>query len=527
MGKNLDFHAKLIKGLLQPAAWPEAVAGVQHIETHISTVLLTGDYAYKIKKPVDLGFLDFSSLERRKYFCEEEIRLNSRLAPQIYLDVVPITGTASQPHICGAGPAIEYAVRMRQFEPDALLSNHLDLLSIERMDQLARIVASFHSHIAVVDLNESFGTAEAVFAPMEENFIQIRELLDQADDQQRLNRLECWSRMQLESLQGVLTQRRDGGSVRECHGDMHLGNIALVDDEILIFDGIEFAPGLRWIDTISEIAFLIMDLQEKGRADLAQRFLNSYLAITGDYAGLSLLRFYQLYRAMVRAKVDLIRLQQPDLSLADKEAVLVDYRAYLAQAEGYTCKTTPALIITHGLSGSGKSTVVTSLLGVLSAIQLRSDIERKRLAGLVAGANSGSDLHQGIYRPQVTEDTYRRLKKLAAVVIKAGFVTVVDATFLKRCHRQSFNELARRLGVPFLILDFQVPEEILRERIDQRLAEGADPSEANQDVLDAQLAAREPLAMSEETLSIRVTPEKRDLLAEVRQYLKVNDPRCH
>jgi len=520
MSEDFEFHMELIQGLLQPAVWPGSVTEVRHIETHISTVLLTGDYAYKIKKPVDLGFLDFSTLARRKHFCEEEIRLNGRLAPQIYLDVVPITGTASQPCIGGDGVAIEYAVRMKQFEPDALLSNHPDLLTVERMDQLAQIVAAFHGSIALANLNEPFGTAQAIFAPMEENFAQICELLDSPNDQQRLDRLECWSRAQLEFLQQLLTQRRTNGFIRECHGDMHLGNIALVDGEILIFDGIEFAPGLRWIDTISDIAFLIMDLQEKGRADLAQRFLNSYLAITGDYEGLSLLRFYQLYRAMVRAKVDVIRLQQPDLSAIDKKTVLTDYRAYLAQAEGYTHNIEPALIITHGLSGSGKSTVVMSLLSALPVIQIRSDVERKRLAGLTADATSGSPLHQGIYHLQVTEDTYRHLMKLATVIIKAGFVAIVDATFLKRCYRQSFHECAHQLGVPFLILDFQVPEEILRERIDHRLAEGGDPSEANQDVLDAQLMTQEPLAVSEKALYVRITPEKTDWTAEVVDYLQ-------
>ncbi|MCF6355602.1 MAG: AAA family ATPase [Candidatus Polarisedimenticolaceae bacterium] len=515
MSDSTDFHRRLIQGLLQPTAWPASVTVIHPIETHISTVLLTGDYAYKIKKPVDLGFLDFSSLARRKHFCEEEIRLNRRLAPQIYLDVVPITGTTSKPHMGGTGPIIEYAVRMRQFEPTALLSSHPDLLTVERMDQLARIVASFHGRIAVADPDQPFGTIPAIFAPMEENFAQARKLVDRADDQQRLDQLEQWSRAQLESLQDLLTKRRTGGFIRECHGDMHLGNIALMDDEILIFDGLEFAPALRWIDTMSEIAFLIMDLQEKGRADLAQRFLNSYLAITGDYEGLILLWFYQLYRAMVRAKVDLIRLQQPGLSSANQAAVQVDYRAYLTLAEGYTRQTAPSLIITHGLSGSGKSTVVMSLLGALSAIQLRSDIERKRLAGLTADSDSGSGLHQGVYSPQMTEDTYRRLKELAAIVIKAGFVAVVDATFLKRSYRQPFHALAQQMDVPFLILDFQLPEALLRQRIDQRLAEGDDPSEAHQEVLDAQLIAQEPLTASEQVLSIQITPEENDWAAEI------------
>ncbi len=521
MNEPLDIHSKLIQGLLQPAAWPAQVTAIIHIETHISTVLLTGEYAYKIKKPVDLGFLDFSTLARRKRFCEEEIRLNSRLAPRIYCDVVPVTGTVDRPCIGGDGPVIEYAVQMRQFEPEALLSNHPDRLAVEQMDQLAQIVAAFHGSIAVADPAQSFGTVAAVFAPMAENFAQIRRLPDLAADRQQLDRLECWSRAQLESLRDLLAQRCDGGCIRECHGDMHLGNIALVDDELLIFDGLEFSPDLRWIDTISEIAFLTMDLQEKGRADLAQRFLNSYLAITGDYEGLRLLRFYQLYRAMVRAKVDMIRLQQLSLSSADSKSLLADYRACLALAEGYTCKTTPALVITHGLSGSGKSTLVMSLLGLLPAVQLRSDIERKRLAGLAADAASGSDLHQGIYSSQMSADTYQQLKKLAAMVINAGFMAIVDATFLECSQRQRFSELAQRLGVPFLILDFQLPEQILRKRIDQRLADGGDPSEASQAVLDVQLMTQEPLTASEQAHSIRVAAKKNGCAAEVVRHLRL------
>ncbi len=521
MIKGLDCHMELIQGLLQPTAWPESVTEIRHIETHISTVLLTGEYAYKIKKPIDLGFLDFSTLARRKHFCEEEIRLNSRLAPQIYRDVVPITGTPSQPRIGGAGQVIEYAVRMNQFEPDALLSNHLDLLTAERIDQLAQIVADFHGRIAVADLNQSFGTVQTIFAPMAENFVQIRALIDLSDaDQQQLNQLESWTKGELESLSNLLTTRRAQGHIRECHGDMHLGNIALVDGEILIFDGIEFAPNLRWIDTISEIAFLIMDLQEKKQSNLAQRFLNSYLAITGDYEGLSVLPFYQAYRAMVRAKVDVIRLQQPDLSPNEQDSVRADYRAYLAQAEGYTCEVEPALIITHGLSGSGKSTAIMALLNELSAIQIRSDIERKRLASLAASANSGSALCQGIYHPQATENTYSHLKQLAEIIIKAGYVAIVDATFLKHSHRLSFHELAQELGVPFLILDFEVPEDMLRKRINQRLAEGGDPSEANQDVLNTQLINQQPLMLDEEILSIKITPENKVEAGEIKRFLK-------
>jgi aminoglycoside phosphotransferase family enzyme len=427
MCAQADHHARLIEGLLQLQAWPEPVGEIVRIETHISTVLLAGEFAYKIKKPVDLGFLDFSTLERRKLFCEEELRLNGRLAPHIYLDAVPITGTLEQPRMGGDGPAIDYAVKMRQFPADALLSKHPELLTPQLIDEIAAKVADFHGRIAVADPQNGFGAPAAVFAPMEENFSQIRELVDDEQELRRLERLLAWTREQHQSLEETLELRRLGGFIRECHGDMHLGNIAMDGDEILIFDGIEFNPNLRWIDIINEVAFLFMDLDEKGRSDLAWRFLNVYIRYSGDFEGLALLRFYLVYRAMVRAKVAAIRLGQAGLAPEEMRAIKADYLAYVGQAEGYTQPPRPALIITRGVSGSGKSTATIPLVGKLQAVRIRSDVERKRLAGLDPRAVTGSAVGQGIYSSDATEKTYARLLGLAELVMKAGYVANLSA----------------------------------------------------------------------------------------------------
>ena len=492
---------------MRPEAWPEPVAGIERIETHISTVLLVGEFAYKIKKPVDLGFLDFSTLARRKLFCEEELRLNGRLAPHIYLDAVPISGTLEQPRVGGDGPAIDYAVKMRQFPADALLSKQPERLNPQLIDEIAAKVADFHGRIAVSDPTDGFGAPAAVFAPMEENFTQIRALLDDDQELLRLDRLLAWTREQHRLLQETLEQRRRGGFIRECHGDMHLGNIAMDGDEILIFDGIEFNPNLRWIDIINEVAFLFMDLEEKGRSDLAWRFLNVYIRYTGDFEALPLLRFYLVYRAMVRAKVAAIRSGQAGLSPEEKRALKAEYLAYVVQAEGYTRPSRPGLIINHGVSGSGKSTATIPLVGKLQAVRIRSDVERKRMAGLDPWAVTDSAVGQGIYSPGATEKTYGRLLELAEMVIKAGYVAIVDATFLRQAQRRPFYELALRLAVPFLILDFQAPEMMLRERIGLRLAAGADPSEANLEVLEMQLKGQEPLMVDEMEVAMGITPE--------------------
>ena len=517
MNESPICHDELVKGLLKPDAWPWPVAHIRSIETHISTVLLVDDFAYKIKKPLDLGFLNFTTLARRKHFCEEELRLNSRLAPHIYLDLATITGSQEQPRINGEGPIIDYAVRMRQFAPDALLSNHLQRLTPELMDRMASTIAQFHQKIARAEWGAGFGSADSVLLPIKRNFGIIRRLLHDADDLKRLECLERCSLQQHTALRETLERRRQAGFIRECHGDMHLGNIALVDGEPLIFDGIEFNDELRWIDLINEIAFLVMDLDEKGRPDLGHHFLNSYLQQTGDYAGLALLRFYQLYRALVRAMVAVIRLGQDDLSNGERKAVVAEYRAYLTQAEHYLKPNRSALVITHGLSGSGKSHITLPWVSRWPAIRIRSDVERKRLAGLDHLADSRAGIGQSIYSTDSTDQTYNRLLHLAEASLKAGFNTIVDATFLQQARRLPFQMLAERLDIPFVILDFQLPEATLRQRIEQRLFEGGDPSEANIEVLEAQLTIRESLSGFETAWAMPITTDSARMLEKLKE----------
>jgi aminoglycoside phosphotransferase family enzyme/predicted kinase len=519
---DLAQQERLVRGLLEPAAYPHAAAKVEHLETHISHVLLAGDYAYKIKKPLDLGFLDFSTLDRRRHFCAEELRINRRLAPTLYLGVTAITGTLECPQLDGEGEVLDYAVRMRRFPQDALLRGQpLDAALVER---IAEEIARFHSRIPAVDPGEPYGTPAAVVSPMRENIAQIRERLDDPKELARLDRIEAWIESRFEALRPRLRQRRAEGRVRECHGDMHLGNIARVAEELVIFDGIEFNPALRWIDTMSELAFLIMDLEHGGQRELARLCLARYLEISGDYPGMCLLPFYKVYRAMVRAKVISIRLSQPDLSETERSEALAEYRVYAALAEGYGVEPQPAIIITHGVSGAGKSSLAQMLALELPALRIRSDVERKRLFELEAPAGDRSGLGQGLYSPEVTADTYRRLLKLADNISDACQAVVVDATFLERAQRRRFRDLARARGLPFLILSVEAPEELLRERVARRLAGGRDASEATLAVLEGQLVRREPLDPEEEALTLHVDSsqewDETGLLAAVRERLR-------
>jgi aminoglycoside phosphotransferase family enzyme/predicted kinase len=496
---------------MDPRRWPQGGAGRRRIDTHISTVVLAGELAYKIKKPLDLGFLNFLSLESREHYCHEELRLNSRHAPQIYQAVCAVTGSIEAPRIDGEGEAIDWAVRMARFDPDAILSNLAERLDPALIERLAVRVAAFHAEAARCPEAEPFGTPDAVYAPMQQNFAQIRKQRPAA--LQTLQTLERWTAGQRERNATLLRERRAGGHIRECHGDLHLGNVALIDGEPVVFDAIEFNPGLRWIDTINDVAFLTMDLNHRERAGLAQRFLDRYLRENGDYAGLRLLRFYEVYRALVRAKIAAIRLGQ-ELDAETVREVEHELSSYVDLAHALTHRHRGALVITQGVSGSGKSFVTGDLADLLPAVRLRSDVERKRLMGIDPGTDATG---LGAYSAELTERTYGRLAELARSVAAAGFVAVVDATFLKRAQRARLRHVAQELEVPFVILDCDAPLDTLRERVLKRRGEADNVSDAGIAVLEGQLRDREPLNEEERALSIAVRPDRPLDAAALRQ----------
>ncbi|MDX1569199.1 MAG: AAA family ATPase [Xanthomonadales bacterium] len=494
MTARIKDHEALLHALQNPALYPHAGHDIQLLETHISSVLLIGDYAYKIKKPVNLGFLDFESLEARRHFCEEELRLNRRLAPDLYLAVVPICGRAAQPELDGTGPPIEYAVKMRRFPQEALLDRQIEQgrVDLEVVDAIADEVAHFHGRIEVAPADSVFGEPDTVLAPMLHNFVEVAEHLTAPDVVSTLERIEDTTRNTWKCLEPRLEERKKSGFIRECHGDMHLRNVARLEGRIVIFDGIEFDPKLRWIDVVSEIAFMAMDLDHRGSPELAWRFLNRYVSWTGDYAGLDLLRFYQAYRAMVRAKVDAIQLGQTPDDDRDQTALLDDTRLLLDLAQDYLAGDEPALVLCAGLSGSGKTFFADRMARHFGLVHLRSDVERKRLFDLPPDADSRSRGDRDIYAPEATDRTYRRLETLTRSLLRARLPVAVDATFLTRSRRERFRELAADLNIPFRIfwLEAALPE--LENRIRMRAQRGTDASEADLEVLAAQRRRQHP-----------------------------------
>ncbi|MBI2993423.1 MAG: AAA family ATPase [Gammaproteobacteria bacterium] len=501
---------RLVESVRDHARFNHPAPTMAIVETHISIILLTGPYAYKFKKPLDLGFLDFTTLPRRKHYCEEELRLNRRLAPRHYLEVVSITGPQERPVLGGSGPVLEYAVRMLQFPREMELDRIAarEELTPDLVDRLAEKIARFHASATIADAGSRHGSIESIRDPALANLSQLAADPALAGDERvSLRQLEEWTRVQCHALHARFQARQEHGGIRECHGDMHLGNIVLHDGELVIFDCVEFSEGLRWIDVIDEVAFLMMDLRARAGTGPAWRFLNAWLEHSGDYGGLGVLNFYLAYRALVRAKIASIRLQQPGFKAEARAAETASRQIHLSLARGYSGPRTAALLIAFGLSGSGKTSVTQDLLERLGAVRVRSDIERKRLHGLAALEASGSATGAGIYSEAATGATYGRLAQIAAEVLEAGHCVIIDAACLRREQRACLEGVARERGAPWVILEVSAREATLRRRMNERRKVGGDASEADARVLDYQIANLEPLDGSEQAARIRIDTE--------------------
>lgn len=511
----------MIAALLDPAAYDPPVERVECLETHISWILLTGSTAFKIKKPVHLGFVDFSTPELRRWYCQEELRLNRRLAPDLYLGLSPVHGPPERARLHGDGPILELAVRMRQFPQSALLPAVLDRhgLASEAIERLADDLAAFHAAAAVAGPADPYGTPELVRQPALANLSALeRSALAPARE---LMALRQWTEEQFTRLRPRFRRRRRQGRVRECHGDLHLGNLLLEGERIRVFDCLEFSPELRWIDAISDLAFLVMDLCHRRQPDLAAVLLNRWLSRCGDYDGLLTWRWYRVYRSLVRAKVCALRQQQLEPGDPQSASLQRELERYLDGAGRLSQAAAPALVITHGVSGSGKSHRARQLCRRQDWIQLSSDGERKRRFGLW-GHSDAPPLPGDPYRDQVSEQLYQRhLPQQAARILAAGMTAVVDATFLQRDQRRRMETLARRCGVPFLILACPISADQARRRIEERRRLGTDPSDADAVVLAGQLRRIEPLEEGERPLALSVEPElpAEELIARVNERL--------
>jgi aminoglycoside phosphotransferase family enzyme/predicted kinase len=482
----------LVKALLRVDAYPHPCSAIELIETHISWVFLTGQYAYKVKKPVAFNFVDFSSLERRAHFCREELRCNRAFVPELYDAVVPINLTADGYRIEGSGRTVEWAVRMVQFPSENQLDRLLgaDRLSLATMREFGSMLASQHAQLPVrrgVD-----DAASRVLKPVLDNFRTLAPLAVSAPHVDWLESLRADSETLFAALGEKFAARAPGGFVRECHGDLHLSNLVLTDLGVRAFDCLEFNPDLRWIDVASDVAFLLMDCCVRGREDLSYGFLDGYLTAAGDYSGVVLSPFYQAYRSMVRAKVAALQLAQQQAG--DGAEIARRLLTHLQWTDKRLHRPRGGLVLMCGLSGSGKSYLAERLVPVMPAVRLRSDVARKRLAGLAPHADSQSPIDGGLYTRDRTEQVYARLQSWAADIACGGEHVIVDATFLQRHQRSAFVQLAARLQIGCTIVYCHADRQVLEQRLRRRAQEGNDVSEAGIGVLQRQLEQFEDFA---------------------------------
>lgn len=494
-------NQSFIDALLQPSTYPHPVSKVGLVETHLSWVFLTGEFAYKVKKPVTFSFANFATLEQRHQYCLIELALNRELNNDIYLTLVTINQEADGTiKLNGAGAVLDYALKMRQFDQTQLLSQVImrDQLTPAMIDTLAQDVAAFHLRTEIAPSGSEHGTPQNIWHRIGKNFTEPRAFLTEARDLELLAELEKIAITKHARLADTFSDRKAKGFVRSCHGDLHLRNMVLINQQPVIFDRIEFNELYRWIDVMADIAFMVMDLAHHQHQNLATRFLNQYLSHTGDYYGLTVLRYYITYRALVRAKIHLFETdfeQDP----AKKLQLLQFHRKYAQLAKTFNTLSTPRLFIMHGVSGSGKSTVAQVLAEHTQAIYIRADVERKRLF---------KDLDRAtLYHPDTSNKVHQRLLTLSQMLISNGYSVIVDATFIEQRYRTLFANLATDLNVAFGIIACTASKEKLQQHITHRATQQDNVSDANLAVLDQQLTHYEPLSPEEQARSLTINTD--------------------
>ena len=497
-----------LRGLLTPQAYPHPVAAVELIETHVSWVLLAGDLAYKIKRPVHYPFIDLRSPARRKLLCEEELRLNRRFAPELYLDVCRIIdsgGTASIATAGAEGPVLEYAVRMRRFPADAELDRLLAAGAVApaELEAFARQLAILHADFPAASPQSPWGRPEDIQALMIRNLLECAQAAAALGAAEPVLALRGPLQRSLATHAECMAGRRAQGRVRECHGDLHARNIVRLGGRLIAFDCLEYEPAFRWIDVADEVAFLSSDLTARERPLHAHAFIGGYLSQSGDYCACRVLELYQAHRALVRAKIAALEAAAAAAG-PQRESRRRELDRLIAHAARSLADRAPVLLLMCGLSGSGKTWLARRLAERLLAVHVRSDVERKRRAGLEASARSGSGIGEDLYASATSAAVYEGLARAAADILAGGFCAIIDAAFLRRAQRARFAELGARLGVPLRLVLCNAPIGTLRERIAVRARGGRDPSEADAAVLDWQLEHFEPLAPDEGLDIVRV-----------------------
>ena len=522
----------VLAGLLRPEAYPHPVDRIELVETHISWVLLAGPYAYKIKRPVRYDFIDLTSRDRRRFLCEEELRLNRRFAPELYLDVCRIVSANGGVAIVAGrndeARTIEYAVKMQRFSDIDALDRLLDARRIhpQELESFGRALAQIHARLPAASIASKWGTSAEIHAQLIRNLLECAEASATFDGSNDVLALRQPLEQKIVDAAASMEARRANGSVRECHGDLHTRNIVRIRGRLIAFDCLEYDPAFRWIDVADEIAFLLSDLRARDRPRHAHAFRSGYLGESGDYDACRVLSLYESHRALVRAKVAALSAVHCE-DAAQRDLLRRECSRLIEVAAEALAAQTPRMVLMSGLSGSGKTWLAQQLAERLSAVHVRSDVERKRQAGLRELGVSHAGLAEGLYSVESSAALYEGLARAADSVLTGGISVILDATFLRRAQRARFIELAASRGVPLRLIQCEAPQPVLRARIVERSRLRRDASEADLKVLEWQAAHLEALAPEEEIEVIRIDTAHPDALNRTLRALGGFAARAH
>jgi len=490
-----------LKSLMIPANYPVPTSKVELTQTHVSWIFLTDSHAFKIKKPVDFGFLDFSTLDKRHFYCNEELRLNRRLCPDIYEGVIELHANGEGASFTGSGPILDYAVMMKRLPAERMLDRLIetDSVTTAMIERIAGVIAEFHAGITSSRYISDFGTLDRIMDNWNENFEQVVSYATSTLPSGELEAIRSWVEGFAGSNETLFARRVEQGYIRECDGDLHLENICLVDDKVYIFDCIEFNERFRFCDTAADIAFLLMDLDFHGRSDLSALALKTYLELSGDVELEKLIDFYKTYRAFIRGKVESFLLNDETIDPSMKKVAKERAIRYFRLARGYCerSRLRPTLFITCGTMGCGKSNLAEQLAFELGISVYNSDTIRKSGSGKTPGVSVHERYGQGLYDKAVTEDVYAQLKQLAGNELRANRSVLIDASFKRASDRSSLAALAVRHGADFVILSITCDEEEQKRRLMRRSERGESVSDGRIELLGQQQAEFEPPGLAE------------------------------
>ena len=484
-----------VQALLRPQTYDPPPQEVRLVQTHISYVFLAGDLVCKVKKPVDFGFLDYTTLEKRRFFCQEEVRLNQRLSPSVYLGVVPITKDGDEFYLGGQGEVVEYAVKMRRLPQERMMDSLLrrGRVTPAMVHTVAQKLAQFHAQAETSDHIASYGALSVVQGNVGENFAQTVKYVGVSISLEVYQGLKTYSYDFLGGNRDLFARRVSQGRIRDCHGDLHTAHVCF-EDGISIFDCIEFNQRFRYSDVAADIAFLAMDLDAHGQPKLAETLVQAYMEFSEDEELQQLVDFYKVYRAYVRGKVTSFRLDEPLLIEQERQAVMRTAAKYfdLAYAYAYPARR-PALLITAGLVGTGKSTLAEALSCHLGWLVISSDLVRKELAGLSPLEHRYERYGAHIYSPSFSQQTYVEMLRRARTLLTKGESVILDASFKGREERQRARELASEIGADFRALECTCDEALVRQRLEGRMQAGTSPSDGRWEIYQQQQEEFEPL----------------------------------